>query len=304
MNIRTPDYSLGRFFVSPILGCTARCSFCYIFSNDYNGGPLINSFDSKPSLEWIYRHEHFRQGRAGSIISIGAWGDPFPRGKHDLHKVSVEWLNTMCKTGNPIQIMSRFQLTEQVIEDVTSSETYPGQILFSTSLSTLKKWKVFERGSDHPALRLQMLQRFSAKGIHVNVMIKPVIPGVTDSEANEIADAIAVAGIKYCVVGSLHWDQHIYESLSKVKDDSVDPLLQKIQNESHKQLMDCTTETTMNAFPYSSLDITFHALKERGLTVFKKSACVNSHILNEKNAVLLYETAFENFCVRCGVCKP
>lgn len=301
-NSRKPDYSLGRFFVSPVLGCSARCSFCYIFPEGYVGRATANTFGADESLQWISRHEHFHIGRSGSIISIGAWGDPFPRGHDDLHLESVRWLKTMCSLGNPIQIMSRFRLSESIINEVSSCQRFPNQILFSTSLSTLKNWQEFERGSDSPEDRLSMLGAFLNKGITVNVMIKPFLPGVTDRESLEIGRALLDAGVTYCVAGSLHWNKEILSSLERVHDPHALNIVASAETEQFIQLFDCTSTEKMHAFHSATLDGFIQELSSMGIRVFKKSACVNSHLLNEKNAALLFENDLDALCVRCGVC--
>lgn len=295
--LRKPDYENGRFFVSPILGCNARCSFCYIYSKGYETKISINDFGLEETISFLHSHEKFRSGVNGSIISIGAWGDPFPRYSKYSCSQTLQWLKELAKLKNPIQIMSRYELTEDVIEAILKCNYYTGQILYSTSLSTLNRDKEIEPYADKPELRLENIKKLREKGVSTNVMIKPFLPGVTDLEIKSIIDTFNKYGVEYCVVGDLLVDERIKTQLIKLPSNDL-----KIEVNGETQVLDCTSgesyevNISRKMLEFSSL------LESSGIKVFRKSSCVNSYILNIQNPANYIDEDPNGYCIKCGVC--
>jgi DNA repair photolyase len=302
-NSRQPDYSLGRFFISPILGCKARCSYCYIFSEGYNSRISLNQFTIDQSINWILGKEEYKPGVTGSILSIGAWGDPFPPHSVEAVEHTLEWVERLCKLENPIQLISRFSLTNSIADKIASFVKYKNQLLFSTSISTFRQWREIEPNTDSPIQRLETLKLFREKEIPVNLMIKPFLNGITDKESEDFISHIKNFDLKYCVVGSFHWDEKIYEFMNKTKRGINQEMIEIMENEKRLQLFDCTSEQKLYTYPSHLLDSFIEKLKVTGVNVFKKSSCVNSHILQVENISLFYENDPNNFCVKCGVCE-
>jgi DNA repair photolyase len=302
-NFRFPDYSLGRFFLSPILGCKARCSYCYIFSKGYNSKIILNQFTIDQSIEWILSSKEYKVGTHGSILSIGAWGDPFPPNNIDATKHTLEWVKRLCEIGNPIQLISRFSVSTEIIEEIASFLKYKNQVLFSTSISTFKYWKEIELNTDPPIKRLETLKLFAERGIPTNLMIKPFLNGITDRELADFVSAIQSFNLKYCVVGNLLWDEDIYAFLKKSSSEINKKIIEAMEQEKRLQLLDCTSDQSLSTYSSQILDNFINQLKITNVNVFKKSSCVNSHILNVNNISLFHENDPDNFCVKCGVCK-
>jgi DNA repair photolyase len=299
---RKPDYSLGRFFVSPILGCKAHCSYCYIFSEGYTSRIVRNNFTIDESIRWILDHAEYHQGNTGSILSVGAWGDPFPPKDDEAIAYTLCWIKKLCELGNPLQLISRFALHNSTIEEISSYSKYKNQILFSTSISTFRSWQEIEPNTDPPIDRLKTLSRFLERGIPANLMIKPFLNGITNLEVEDFTASLLRFNIKYCVVGSLHWNEDIREFMRKTERGITVEMLDLMEEEERLQLFDCTSEKKMYTYHSSLLDEFIAQLELAGVNVFKKSSCVNSHILQAPNVSLFYEDDPNNFCVKCGVC--
>jgi DNA repair photolyase len=302
-NFRQPDYSLGRFFFSPILGCKARCAYCYIFSKGYNSKIILNQFSIDKSVDWVLSKKEYKSGVTGSVLSVGAWGDPFPPNNIEATEYTLEWLKELCSLGNPIQLMSRFSLKTDTIDKIVSLVKYKNQLLFSTSISTFRYWKEFEPNTDSPIQRLETLKLFEEREIPINLMIKPFLNGITDRESEDFVSAIKTFNIKYCVVGSLHWDEEIYSFMKRTGKGISQEMLDIMENEKRLQLFDCTTKQKLHTYPSKILDDFIDQLRLHNLNIFKKSSCVNSHILKVHNISLFYEEDPNNFCVKCGVCE-
>jgi len=294
--IRKPDYERGRFFISPILGCNARCCFCYIYNKGYETKAVKNEFNIDQVLDFLYSHPNFELGNNGSIISIGAWGDPFPAYNKNLCFHSLHWLKKISSLGNPIQIMSRYGLHTDIVDGIVKANHYFGHILYSTSISSIENFRKIEPYSDKPHNRLRSLKLLKNSGIATNVMVKPFIRGITNLEAVEIATALKEYEIKQCVVGDLLLDSRIKEEFAIIGL----PITRKNEN---KQILDCTSGESYELSTSREVNIFSQVLSSLGIKVFKKSSCVNSYILNKPNPANYIQSDPNNYCIKCGVCK-
>ena len=291
---RAPDYNAGRFFLSPILGCNSACKFCYIFSEGYQYRGMPNNFGMEQSIDWVMTHEAFKKGPDGSVLSIGAWGDPFP---HDetCKQSSIDWLRRFAELGNPIQIMSRFELNEVTIEEIAKSRKYDRQIMYSTSVSSFRNWKSIEPNADPPLGRLKTLGKFASVRLPTNLMIKPFLPGITDLDFGLFIEAMESYQIDSCVVGELLVDHKISRRLSKFA--AVNPL----EKESGA-LLDCCPDPRFIGSGTELLSEFLDSLRERGISAFRRSICATSYAL-KKNLRLKNCVVTNQDCVECGLCS-
>lgn len=296
--LRKPDYENGRFFISPILGCNARCSFCYIYSKGYKTKVSRNEFGLEKTIIFLHSHEKFKTGVNGSIISIGAWGDPFPRYSKHSCSHTLQWLSELAKLKNPIQIMSRYELSDDVVEGIVKCNSYAGQILYSTSVSTLSRSREIEPYADKPELRLKSIKKLRDNGVSTNVMVKPFLSGITDLEINSFIKVFNKFGVEHCVVGDLFVDERIKAQLFKLPDASLE-----IEISGDKQVLDCTSGESYE-INISRKMLEFSSLLEKsGIKAFKKSSCVNSYILNIPNPADYINEDPHGYCIKCGVCE-
>ncbi|WP_060981497.1 hypothetical protein [Vibrio splendidus] len=294
--IRKPDYERGRIFISPILGCNAQCHFCYIYDKGYTTKAVKNGFDIEQVIIYLNSHESFQLGKDGSIISIGAWGDPFPRYNKNLCYHTMNWLKKLAELGNPIQIMSRYELHPEILKDIVNVNKYYGHIMYSTSISSIESFRVIEPYSDTPNKRLTSVSILNESGIATNVMIKPFIQGVTDLEVEQIAKALTANGIKQCVVGDLLLDETIK---GKLLSDGLLVTVDKLE----QQVLDCTSGETYELNTSVEVNNFCHSLSLLDINVFKKSSCVNSFILGKPNPANYIESDPNGYCIKCGVCE-
>lgn len=299
---RPPDHRGSRFFISPILGCSARCSFCYIHSFDYRQPRGVrNLYGVAASLDWIQGHANFRPGRTGSIISIGAWGDPFPFDDPLAKSYSLDWLEAACKTGNPVQIMSRFGLDLMTVGRIIEGQRFDRQVLFSSSLSTVKQWKQIERYSSPPAERLRTLQLLAAGGVQTSLMIKPFLPGITDRESFVIAELMIEHDLRLCVIGDFFYDDKIMRTNDAVSGMPVEQML-KLSSANIGNPLDCSSESEFVTVESTQIPNFIRDLWRAGIAAFRKSACVNAWIL-QQDMDLKRLPELAGHCVECGLCN-
>ncbi len=298
-NCLLPNYNDGRFFVSPILGCTGSCQYCYLeLHNIY--APQKNMISTEILLETAKQCEEFAFGRNGTIISVGAWGDIFPLSNTQLIEHSINIIAYLLSWGNPVQIMSKNALDDNYIEEICNAVQYKGQLLYSTTVTTIKKWTDLEPNTSCPIERLKTCCEFHNCGIPTNVLLKPFIESLTGVEIDEIASLLLKYHIDFCTVGIMYWNDAIIKKATHnsflraiIEDD-------RFKSSNH---LDCNGDIILNSTDILDLLPYVKRLREIGINAYLKSSCVNSNILHETNPSRYY---FDKsaFCIQCGNCHP
>ncbi len=295
-NVLLPNMNYGRLFISPILGCSGACSYCYLSLHDYKS-PRKNELTVAEILEEAKNNPDFVLGQNGTVVSIGAWGDIFPKGNDDLTLYSVNMIKALLAWGNPMQIMSKNSLNHECIEEIVKAVRYPGQLLYSTTITSIQHWETIEHFTSSPIERLETCARFHEHGIPTNVLLKPFFPTITGFEIEQISDLLLAYNIDFCTVGILYWDSKIAKKLSS--NPAMKELIKYENAESN--YLDCNGYTQLNATRTKELLPYVDYLNEKGIRTFLKSSCINANVLQIKNQSNYYEE-HNSYCINCGNC--
>ena len=293
-----PSINEGRFFISPILGCSGACSYCYLPIKDYTN-PQKNICSVTDCLSIANQSSEFIWGRYGTIISVGAWGDIFPKNNVDLTEYSIQTIKALLAWGNPVQIMSKFSLQEEFINEIANEIRYPGQLLYSSTITTLKNWRIVEPGTSSPIDRLITCSQFHEYGVPTNVLLKPFIPQLTGVEIEQIADCLLNYHIDYCILGIMYRNESVFKNILKNTF-----LLDKIDSGSFSTMshLDCNGTISIEATEIQDLLPYVCFFREKGIPAFLKSSCVNANVLCTVNPSNYYKD--ENpYCIKCGNCS-
>jgi DNA repair photolyase len=290
-------YYNGRFFLSPLLGCTGNCTYCYL-PNEIENFNLVrkNKYDIKYQLKEIVNDDNFVKGKNGSIISIGAYCDIFPLDNDDLTQITIEWIIEALKINNPVQIISKNVISIENIKQIFRNINYENQLLYSTTITTFKYHNLLEPNTSNPVERLNLLKKFKLLEVPTNVMIKPLLPGITNKEINEFVDFFQNS-VDYCVVGNL---------LSK--NNKINEIIETITNkklieETESQILDCSENGVYNTYNQEIVNQFLSELRNNGIRAFKKSSCVNANLLKTNNSSEYYKDENNIYCIKCGNCK-
>jgi len=132
----------------------------------------------------------------GESIAMGTNTDPYQHaeGKYHLTRGIVE---TLSAARNPFSILTKSTL---ILRDgaLLAAASERTEVAVSFSIGTLDRavWKLTEPGTPPPDRRVEALRRLTAMGIPCGVLVAPVLPGLSDSEAQlrEVVEACADAG--------------------------------------------------------------------------------------------------------------
>ncbi len=281
-------YYEGRVFISPIIGCSGGCKYCYL-PNEIIEFDIVrqNNYKLNKLIENIKSDKRVVLGRNGTIISIGAYCDIFPmNNKKELIEISIEWIVECLKLGNPVQIISKNSLDEKYVQKLANQVQYENQLLYSTTITTVNRWNTIEPFTANPEKRLYTLALFKKHNIPTNLMIKPFIPNVTDKEVDEFKEILKLEYIDYIVVGEL------YITTGNIKENE----------ENASRILDCTGEKKFRTLGEELLTDFIGNIKGEK-KVFRKSSCVNANLLKVNNQSGYYLEIQNDYCVECNNCK-
>jgi DNA repair photolyase len=130
----------------------------------------------------------------GDTIAMGTNTDPYQRceGKYRLTRGIIEVLG---QHGNPFSILTKGTLILRDL-DVLVEAAKQTDVRTSFSIGTLDPdvWRAAEPGTPHPQRRVEAVAKLNEAGIPCNVLIAPIIPGLSDSP--EQLEAVTAACVK------------------------------------------------------------------------------------------------------------
>jgi DNA repair photolyase len=187
--------------INPYRGCSHACVYCFARpTHDYLGLGIGADFERKivvkvNAIERV-RAELRAPGWGGDHIAMGTNTDPYQHaeGKYHLTRGIVE---TLSGARNAFSILTKSTL---ILRDAALLAAASGRtdVGVSFSIGTLDRsvWSLTEPGTPPPDRRVEALRRLTAMGIPCGVLVAPVLPGLSDSDAQltEVVEACADAG--------------------------------------------------------------------------------------------------------------
>ena len=198
------------------IGCPMGCRYCYIYDMGFPGKAQPYPLSGKEMVYALMLNPYVAPGPGGTMLAMGAVTEPFlpvekPR--------TMEYLREFGKLGNPVQISTKLTLTD---EDVYEIAGYVPHISFLMTIIAVRDYRKLEPNAPPPEERIETCKKLVNVGIHVSLFIRPIIPGVTDRDAEDILNMGREAGIKTVVLGTLRVTKGIFERLRAVGIDLSD----------------------------------------------------------------------------------
>jgi DNA repair photolyase len=174
-----------KWSLNPYMGCAHRCTFCYVRqfedradrpSDDRYG----RSIRVKPNVAEALARELARKSWRREEVAVGTATDPYQpaEGRFRLTRACITELG---RAWTPFSIVTRGPLVVRDI-DVLREAAARVELSVNVSLPTLDErvWRTTEPGTAPPRSRLEAIRRLSLAGIHVNVGVAPILPGLSD----------------------------------------------------------------------------------------------------------------------------
>lgn len=266
----------AKLSLNPYTGCPHGCLYCYASSYI----PHFKEPRPKVDLERRLRREILRV-KPGSLVMMSSSSDPYPEQERD-QLITRGCLDAMNCRGLRVLVVTKSDLVcrdADILSEMGSA--------VSITITTLREdlAGLLEPGAPSPKKRLEAIRTLHLKGIPVSARIDPIIPGINDSEIEDLVDAACRARAK-----------HITSSTYKARPDSLRRILQAfpVQSEGLKSLFEKGSRTGGSLYLPKEMreslmikvemavlrsGMTFASCRE-GMAVQKGVLCDGSHLIN------------------------
>lgn len=178
------------------LGCSLGCIYCYVPDM---GFPMKPKPYPLSGLEMAYAlaiNPYVYPGH--TLAAYGSVTEPF---LPETTNRALEYISTVYKyLGLPSQVSTKIPVTGELATKLKQSEP---RLSVLVSVITINKADMLEPNAPSPLQRLESIEVMKKKGLHVTLFMRPIIPGITDREAEKIIALAAEKGVNGIVLGSL-----------------------------------------------------------------------------------------------------
>src|SRR5215470_10015262 len=178
--------------------CPFGCKYCYTRGGEV-GLSKINV------AEVLLQFQNFAPATAFETIQFGYDGDPFARPER-----GIAMLRRLATMGKHVNFSTKASLevpTLDALEDIQRHMEEEGTTLSALiSVSCWDSAPVVEPHTPSPAERILTVAHLKRIAIPVFIAVRPLLPHITDSEYERIADEGILAGCDGFVLGPLYAD--------------------------------------------------------------------------------------------------
>jgi DNA repair photolyase len=203
-------------------GCIFRCAYCY--ARGYSQAPKEGEVQLYVNLPRLLEEELPRKRRIPEWVILNTSSDCFQT-HPDIVEVTYEVIRILLDHGVGVSFLTKGSIPQPILK---LFERSPGKVLAQMGLVSLsdRYWKGYEPGTPSPEQRLEIIEKLKAMGMVPEVRIDPIIPFVTDTEAEMecLFRRLEKLDIKRVTLSYLHLRPAIHQQLMR----ELHPLHQKI----------------------------------------------------------------------------
>jgi DNA repair photolyase len=194
----SPDVGF-RYSVNPYRGCSHGCSYCYARpGHEYLGMSAGLDFETKVLVKFraaeLFRDFLAKPSWRPETIAFSGVTDCYQPAERQF-RITRGCVEVAAECRQPIGIITKNAMVVRDI-DLLARLAEHNAVRVSLSITSLdpKLARVMEPQTSSPEARLRALRELTQAGIRTNVMVAPVIPGLTDCEMPSILAAAREAG--------------------------------------------------------------------------------------------------------------
>lgn len=194
-----------RVFVNTVLGCRAKCSYCYL--PDFDLDEKIQYFSAKDVIEQVIELPYFIKGKEGTIISIGCYSECWDERNR---KETMHLIKYFAQFGNYIQLATKKEILFGELVTINKMLLFEKQLGIYISVPCISASKKLEPGTDSIIKRLKPLEyKNQFCSIYFVLYIKPILQDVTIKDKQEYCKLIKKYKINTVVGSLLQFDDEI-----------------------------------------------------------------------------------------------
>ncbi len=215
---RRDPWFLDDYTVNPYSGCSFNCTFCYIRGSKY-GENMERSMSVKENAIEVLDKQLSLRARKNQygIIVVSSATEPYLQVESE-QQLTRRILERILHYRFPVHVITRSDLVTRdfdILHDINKAAILPPDLegrlpakaLISFSFSTLDDniAHMFEPGATPPSKRIKCLEQTLASGFFSGVSLMPLLPYITDSEADleRFYSTFSNLGVKYIFPASI-----------------------------------------------------------------------------------------------------
>jgi DNA repair photolyase len=190
--------------INPYRGCEFGCQYCYArYTHEFmelDGGDFEKKIYAKQSVGELFERDIDKPALDGEHIAIGTATDPYQPAERDFHNTRSILERAAKREGLSLSITTK---SDQIVHDLDLlrkiSEKSSLSVNISITTIRTRLARLLEPRAPRPDLRLKAVKALRDAGIAVGVLVMPVIPRITDREADleRLAKAASEAGAQW-----------------------------------------------------------------------------------------------------------
>ncbi len=198
---KSPDLGF-RWSVNPYRGCQHACAYCYARpSHEYLGWGAGTDFETKilvkKNAPELLREAFLKRSWKGELIIFSGDTDCY-QPLEASYKLTRRCFEVCLEAGNPVSIITKSFLIARDIDLLTALHQRTDlTVNFSIGFWDEAAARLVEPGAASIHKRFEAMALLAEKGIHVNVLVAPIIPGLSDSDIPRILKKAVACGARY-----------------------------------------------------------------------------------------------------------
>lgn len=187
-----------KWTLNPYRGCTHACHYCFArrYQTQYELGPG-DEFSSvilvKANLLDVLTRELDHHSWQRDQVAVGTATDPYqPIEGH--YKLTRGALQALLAANTPIGLITKGPMVVRDADLLAEMTRRVGCTVYVSVPSVDEAaWAALEPGTAHPLQRLRAVRQLRDAGVHVGVLMSPIVPGLTSRPDQLEATVKAIA---------------------------------------------------------------------------------------------------------------
>lgn len=197
----SPDVGF-TWSVNPYRGCFHGCAYCYARPSHEHlsfgaGTDFERKIVVKPRARELLRRAFDRASWKGDLVAFSGVTDCY-QPLEASYRLTRGCLEVCAEYRNPVCIVTKSPLVERDV-DVLGELARVAWVAVAVSIPLWdpEASRALEPFVATPSRRVHIIERLAAAGLHVAVMVGPVIPGLGDRDIPAILQAARAAGARH-----------------------------------------------------------------------------------------------------------
>jgi len=178
-----------NYTINPYRGCEFGCHYCYArYTHEFmelDGGEFEKKIYAKGNAGALVARDLQNPRLEGEHIAIGAATDPYQPAEREFGVTRTILEKIAQRTGLSVSITTK---SNQVLHDLDLIQRIAERSSISVNLTITtmrpRLARLLEPRAPRPDLRMEAVQKLREAGISAGVLCMPVIPGITDAQAD------------------------------------------------------------------------------------------------------------------------